>query len=120
MFADPRTKSPKRIRAPRRLPAERLETALRALAWGHGKVVIHREVPWASITFAGSRHTLSLNFSGVEAVAGGERLIAELPEYEFAIPGQIVADAQVLGATHALLPEPVLRVEVELLLLEET
>lgn len=104
----------------RRLPSERLQVALRALAGGHGQVVIHREVPWASITFAGTRHTLSLTFSGAEAVEAGELLIAELPEHEFAIPGQLVADAQVLSADHALLPEPVLRVEVELLLLEES
>ncbi|HEX2793199.1 MAG TPA: hypothetical protein VHN58_02100 [Croceicoccus sp.] len=98
---------------------ERLEMALKAIAGGHGQVVIHREVPWASITFAGTRHTLSLCFSGIAAVEAGDRLIALLPDHEFAIPGQLVADAQVLGADHALLPEPVLRVEIELLLLND-
>ena len=103
----------------RRHPSERVEQALRALAAGHGQIVIHREVPWASITFAGTRHTLMLSYCGAEAVAAGEDLIAVLPDHEFAIPGQLVADAQVLSVDHAMLPEPALRVEVELLLLED-
>ena len=125
MFADV-TQSPAADAAGERLPrvgrrqtGERLEAALKTLADGHGQIVIHREIPWASITFAGTRHTLSMSFSGVAAVEGGDRLIAELPDHEFAIPGQLVADAQVLSVDHALLPEPVLRVELELLLLTE-
>ncbi len=106
-------------RTGRRQTGERLEAALKTLADGHGQIVIHREIPWASITFAGTRHTLSMAFSGVAAVEAGDRLIAELPDHEFAIPGQLVADAQVLSVDHALLPEPVLRVELELLLLTE-
>ncbi|AKM10128.1 hypothetical protein [Croceicoccus naphthovorans] len=115
MFADTPPPSPRQ----RRYPTERIEAALRALSGGHGRVVIHREVPWASITFSGSRHTLSLTFSGAEAVEAGERMIADLPDHEFIIPGQLVADAQVLSVDHAMLPEPVLRAEVELLLLED-
>lgn len=106
-------------RAGRRQIGERLEAALKTLADGHGQIVIHREIPWASITFAGTRHSLSMSFSGVAAVEAGDRLIAALPDHEFAIPGQLVADAQVLSVDHALLPEPVLRVELELLLLTE-
>lgn len=122
MFADQSTAAALPIRgnrSARRYPAERIEGALRALASGHGQVIIHREVPWASITFAGARHTLSLAFSGSAAVEAGERMIAELPDHEFVIPGQLVADAQVVSVDHAMLPEPVMRVEVELLLLEE-
>ncbi|RVQ65544.1 hypothetical protein EKN06_13265 [Croceicoccus ponticola] len=92
---------------------------MKALASGYGQVVIHRETPWASITFSGTRHTLSLSFSGSTAVEAAELMIAELPDHEFSFPGQLVADAQVLAVDHALLPEPVLRVEVELLLLQD-
>jgi len=121
MFADQPPATPRHAPAPRRkVPAERLEAAIKALAQGEGQIVIHREVPWASITFAGSRHTLSLSFSGARAVEAGEQLIAALPDHEFVIPGQLVADAQVHGVDHALLPEPVMRVEVELLLLQES
>lgn len=103
----------------RRSVGDRVEAALRALAEGHGQIVIHREQPWASITFAGARHIVSLSYSGTAAVTAAEQLIAALPDHEFAIPGHLVADAQVLSVDHALLPEPVMRVEVELLLLEE-
>ncbi len=101
-------------------PARRLVSALLALADGRGALVIHRETPWASITFAGARHCLRFVFAGAEAVEAGERLIAEAPEHEFAIPRQIVADVQVIGVEHRLLPEPRLTVELEILMLEES
>ena len=95
--------------APRRGNAGRLERALIALA-GRG---------WASITFAGTRHTVQLAFETPEAIAGGEVLIAELPDHEFALPGQLVADASVSAVDHALAPSPRLTVTCELLLLED-
>jgi len=101
------------------MPSERLEITLHDLVGERGRIIIHREVPWASITFAGTRHNLTLSFTGAEAVAAGENLLAILPDHEFAIPGQIVADAQVLRVDHAMLPEPAMRVEIELLLLED-
>ena len=106
----------------RKLPAGaagHLRDQLDALAHGHGKVLRHAEKAWASITFEGSRHTLELLFDGGEAVAAGEMFIAALPEHEFAIPGQLVADATVTRAEHVLLPQPRLTVECELLLLKE-
>lgn len=108
------------VRPRRRSVGDRVEAALRALGEGHGQIVIHREQPWASITFAGARHTVSLAYSGLAAVAAAEQLIAALPDHEFAIPGHLVADVQVLSVDHALLPEPVMRLAVELLLLEES
>lgn len=104
----------------RRTVADRLREALRALAGGHGQAVSHTETAWASATFAGTRHRIELAFEGAEAVEAGEVLIAELPEHEFAIPGQLVADATVVEADHRLAPEPRLTVVAELLLLEET
>ena len=106
--------------APRRGNAGRLERALIALAGGEGRVLDHRERGWASITFAGTRHTVQLAFETPEAIAGGEVLIAELPDHEFAIPGQLVADAGVVEVEHRLTPEPWLIVRCELLLLEES
>ena len=49
--------------------------------------------------------------------AAGEMLIAALPEHEFTLPGQLVADAAVARVDHEMLPEPKLTVELELLLL---
>ncbi|WEK47587.1 MAG: hypothetical protein P0Y56_04650 [Candidatus Andeanibacterium colombiense] len=83
------------------------------------RIASHRETAWASITFAGARHRLELLFDGVEAVAAGENFIAALPDHEFDIRGQLVADAAVIEADHRLLPKPRLAVAVELLLLED-
>ncbi|MBD3730410.1 MAG: hypothetical protein IE933_11960 [Sphingomonadales bacterium] len=89
------------------------------LGRGHAVIARHGEKPWASITFSGSRHTIALAFHGADAVAAGEELVAALPDHEFTIPGQIVADAQVVAVAHTMLPRPVLEVEVEVLLLED-
>lgn len=106
----------------RKLPvgvAGHLREQLDTLAQGRGKLIRHGEKTWASITFEGSRHTLELLFDGGEAVSAGETFIAALPEHEFAIPGQLVADATVTRAEHVLLPHPRLTVECELLLLRD-
>jgi len=109
------------IRRPVRLrhePRSRLREALLALAEGRATVHRHDETSWASITFAGARHRLQLVFEGSDAVEAGERFIAFLPEHEFEIPGQLVADAAVTAVDHRLRP-PRMQVTCELLLLEE-
>lgn len=93
--------------------------AITALAGGQAQLTHHVERGWASVTFAGTRHTMMLAFAGSEAVAAGEYLIAQLPEHEFAIPRQLVADAAVVSVEHDILPEPKLVVEIELLLLDD-
>jgi hypothetical protein len=97
---------------------ERLCEALIALAQGHGTITVHSERSWASITFAGARHRVELVFDGAEAVEAGECFIAFLPEHEFAIPGQLVADAAVLEVASMLDPAR-LSVVCEVLVLEE-
>lgn len=96
-----------------------LLTALIDMTGGKAELLRQAERPWASITFSGTRHTVALRFAGTDAVAAGEALIAALPEHEFTLPGQLVADAAVLAVEHEMLPEPRLTVEVELLLLDE-
>ncbi|MFA9200066.1 MAG: hypothetical protein ACEQR8_02610 [Cypionkella sp.] len=108
------------IRARRRRDTyERLREALLSLAGGRATIVRHTAKAWASVTFEGARHTLELEFTGAAAVAAGERLIAELPEHEFAIPGELVADASVIAADHTLLSAPRLAVTCELLVLRD-
>ena len=60
-----------------------------------------------------------LDFEGPEAVAAGERFIAALPDHEFSIPGQLVADATVSEVTSSTLPYPRMVVTCVLLLLED-
>lgn len=103
----------------RRSAGERIRAALLDLADGQAEVRAHRETSWASITFAGARHRVELAFGGADAVAAGEAFIAALPDHEFAIPGQLVADATVTAADHRLDP-PSLAVTCEVLLLEDS
>lgn len=96
----------------------KLLAALADLARHKARVTHHHEASWASITFAGTRHRITLEFRGEEAIEAGECFIAFLPEHEFAIPGQLVADAEVVEVDHCLDPA-VLTITCELLLLEE-
>ena len=96
----------------------KLLAALADLARRKARVTHHREASWASITFAGTRHRIRMEFRGEEAIEAGECFIVFLSEHEFAIPGQLVADAAVIEVDHCLDPA-VLTVTCELLLLEE-
>jgi hypothetical protein len=109
-------KSPRRRMA--RGAGARLTLALIELAQGQARVLSHRETNWASITFAGTRHRYVLEFDGAEAVEAGESFIVFLPEHEFALPGQLVADAAVTEVEHMASP-PFMRVTCEVLLLED-
>lgn len=105
---------------PRRLAtAERLLRSVRAIAGPLAEVVSQTETPWASITFSGSRHTLVLRFAGSDAVSDGELFVTALPEHEFRVRSQLVADAAVTRVDHELLPAPLMEVECEILLLSE-
>lgn len=104
---------------PRRTLADRVRAALMELSGGRGTVLAHGETAWASITFTGSRHEVVLEFCGAEAVACGEELIERLPDHEFALPGQLVADATVTEVDHRFGAMERLEVTAVLLLLEE-
>ncbi len=107
----------------RRNPWMALLSQLLELAQGRGELVRHSERPWASVTFSGSSHHVVIAFTGAEAVLAGENFIDALPEHEFSVPGQLVADAAIVAAIvaveHSALPELRLTVEAELLLLED-
>lgn len=105
---------------PRRLSAgERLLRELREMAGPLAEVTGHSETSWASITFTGARHTVVMRFAGSDAVSDGERFIATLPDHEFRLRSQLVADASVTRVDHEVLPAPLMEVECELLLLDQ-
>ena len=106
-------------RRAKRAPWLPLLSALMELAGRKAELVRHSERSWASATFSGTRHEVVLSFSGAEAVTAGERFIDALPEHEFTITGNLVADAVIAAVEHTALPEPKLEVTAELLLLEE-
>ena len=107
-----------RPRSPR-TPWMPLLSALLELAGGRGELVRHSERSWASVTFTGTRHTVVLTFSGADTIPAGEHFIDALPEHEFTIPRQLVAEATVVRVDHTALPLHRLEVEVQLLLLDE-
>ncbi len=102
-----------------RRPWVQLLTEVMRLAGNRAELLRHAERPWASVTFSGTRHTIALAFAGGSGMADGEAFIAALPEHEFAIPRQLVADAAVVSVEHVAVPDARLTVEVELLLLED-
>ena len=120
--ADPADPSKPRIRRRFRHThgiEQRLIATIMDLCGRQAQVVQHKETAWASITFSGKRHEIRLRFDGADAVAEGEKLIAVLPDHEFAIAGKIVADATVTEADHRTIPDESLVVTLEILLLDD-
>ncbi len=58
-----------------------------------------RSVDWASITFVGARHCFDLRLDGnPESIADAmQALTLRIPDWEFRIPGHIVADIDLAG-----------------------
>lgn len=108
-----------RFQRPRRTLADRVRAALLLITAGEGTVLSHEEKCWASITFSGTRHEVVMEFCGPEAVLAGEGLIEQLPDHEFTLPGQLVADATIAKVDHRFGAMERLEVTAVLLLLEE-
>ncbi len=103
----------------RRGPWLQLLSQVVRLAGDRAEIIRHCERPWSSVTFSGARHTVVLAFTGVNELEDGDDFIAALPDHEFTIPRQIVADATITAADQQTIPEPKMTIEAELLLLEE-
>ncbi len=102
----------------RRAPGQRLAEALIVLGGGKCRITRQSEQNWASITFAGTRHTFDVVFEGEAAIEIGEDFIAALPEHQFSVRGQLVADAEVTKVDHRAAP-PLMKITCELLLIDE-
>lgn len=59
------------------------------------ELVTATERPWASATFSGARHSLRLQIALPDADAPAPPGLDRLPDHEFALPGQLVADCAV-------------------------
>jgi hypothetical protein len=111
-------KSADTLHRPRRSLADRVRNAVMKITGGRGVVLSHSEKAWSSITFSGTRHELVLEFLGEDAPTAGEELIEKLPDYEFTIPGQLVADAAITSVDHFFGPQERLTITAVLLLEE--
>lgn len=56
-----------------------------------------KSVDWQSLTFVGERHHFQLRVPGRDSREVVERLCDGLEDAEFSIPGQIVADINIVG-----------------------
>ncbi|MEO1221501.1 MAG: hypothetical protein AAFY42_09150 [Pseudomonadota bacterium] len=119
LHAEPAPHRPHPMRA-RRTTGDRLREALIKLSGQCATCAKHEEKAWSSITFSGTRHEVTLRFEGAEAVAHGEEFMEILPEHEFTIPGQLVADATIREVDHRFGMHERLEVTAVLLLLEES
>ena len=77
-----------------------------------------RSTDWHSLTFAGERHRIELRIPGPGAAAVARLLTRDLPEADFAVPGQIVADIAVDGAMVEH-PDGAISLTIEALTVEE-
>ncbi len=95
---------PARLTSCRRDPGSSLAGQIEALAGDRAVVTLQRERPWASITFSGTRHSLSIEWAGEADLAAVENLATVLPVHEFTIPGYFVADILITeqSTTHLL------------------
>ena len=57
-----------------------------------------RSTDWRSLTFSGERHWMDLRIGGPGAREIAESLTRDIGEFEFLIPGHVVADIAVDGA----------------------
>ena len=114
----------------RHIAAEQLPElrAVLGLTCHKAALLFHKELPWASATFTGTRHTIALEFRGVEAIGYAEDFISHFPVHEFSLPGKICADWAIVQVDRlcrrepvssvAVPPEPVWTVTVDMLVLE--
>ena len=88
------------------------------LADAAASIADHTSSVWSSLSFTGNTHLVTVVFDGDENILLGEDFIQALPEHEFSIPGQLVADAHVTDVITQPNP-PSLTVVCKVLLLAE-
>lgn len=88
---------------------QHLATAVIGITSGRGTISDYREKSWASLTFKGTRAFFNVDFADEDEA---DAFVALLPEYDFTMPGWLVADATVTGRQKR-------NVQAEILALEE-
>lgn len=68
--------------------------AVLGLGRGHAELIAHEETAWASATFRGHRHSITVAFRGEDGVIAGQAMLDALPEHEFSMPRRLVAEAR--------------------------
>jgi hypothetical protein len=109
-------------RPARRDPHRRLLRSVLELCGEQADVESASVQPWASATFQGSRHKISLLFAGDHAQDRAASFAECAPDAEFAIGGHIVADLAIDGRWmehDATTGQPYVRVALSVLMIED-
>src|SRR5687768_12046762 len=71
-----------------------LRALIRRAGIDHDRILLSdfRSTDWQSLTFIGERHEMELRIPSLGAALIAGRLTDGLPDAEFSVPGQIVAD----------------------------
>lgn len=74
--------------------------AIREKFRGGGELVFEdiRSRAWASVTFSGARHELTMLVTGAEATGAAARFAGTLDEAEFRLRGHILADIALVSS----------------------
>ncbi|MEK6542133.1 MAG: hypothetical protein AABZ45_08450 [Pseudomonadota bacterium] len=75
--------------------ANHLCRILLTLLGPNAELIEAQERPWASATFSGARHIITLRMRLDSADASAPSALLALPDHEFLLPGEIVADCAV-------------------------
>lgn len=83
-------------------PHQALLAQVMMLAGNGARLLQSGVTPWASATFVGARHRLTLVMTGRDAMARARTLAKAAPDHEFAMAGHFVADFGVEAMREAL------------------
>lgn len=72
-----------------------IASQIEAMTGDRASVALTRERPWASITFAGTRHSFAVQWGGTAGTNDMKALAKTLPDHDFVVPGYFVADVLV-------------------------
>lgn len=78
-------------------PHMRLLRGLQEIAGVHGRITESSSRPWASATFIGAQHAMTMRIGGPDALDRAARLAGALPDAEIRLAGHILADLVVDG-----------------------
>lgn len=95
---------------PQRDPGSLLASQIEALAGNRVRVTQLHERAWASITFSGTRYSFSIDCTSAAEPDELKNLAKALPDHEFAIPGNFVADILVTDQSDAQLRVEILSI----------
>jgi hypothetical protein len=76
-------------------PHNRLMNAIVQMAGDGTYILSSHSRPWASATFIGAQHQVTLKMTETAEAATLDAFLAALPDAEFHVPGHIVADVAV-------------------------